>query len=83
MFYNEVKKCFHGTRNDLADLLVSFVKTLADDGDFNSAKKLLELAMKEKQTETLLKEALRLSVQMQEYELGIKYATDILAISGI
>lgn len=64
IFFNDVKKCFRGSRQDLADLFVNYIGVLADDGDMVTAKKLVELALKEKETERVLKEALRLAISM-------------------
>lgn len=46
LFFNDVKKCFRGSRTDLVDLCVGYIRILSQDGDFDSAKKLVELAIK-------------------------------------
>ena len=70
-FFNNIKRTFRGARSDLADLLVTFVRQLSKDGDMASAQILINLALKEQETEPVLREALRLAVTMQNFESGV------------
>lgn len=71
VFFNNIKRTFRGARSDLADLLVTFVRQLSKDGDMASAQILINLALKEQETEPVLREALRLAVTMQNFESGV------------
>lgn len=78
--FNDIKKCFRGSRNDLADLFVSYIRLLAQDEDYRSAEELMKLALKEQETELCLSEALRLAVEMHQYPAGIGYAKKLLEL---
>ena len=78
LFFNNVKRAFRGSRSDLADLLVTFVRQLTKDGDMASAQTLINLALKEQETEPALREALRLAVTMQNFETGVKLAKHLV-----